>query len=297
MEYISKLKELGITFNEISECKAEYIMKNEISYYKLMEYSCVFERYNSTEQKGKFINLDFSQLYYLSKIDFELSYIAMQMCLELELIIKTIFLNDVMKFVDTKAFMKAYYKTDEEYISFVYTADNFETIKSKYNVENIFDLDFDQFIDVVQFGTFERILKFFYNEVVQECSSKVKFVIEQIACIRRIRNIVAHNNSILGQLSIKRDCKNFKLLAFLGKNGIKNKMLKTNMSKGVVADLCGLFYLYFNLVNSYEKAFKRLSTFNKEYCKKFLSLYSNNSVINSFYSFMTSVIEIFRKNC
>lgn len=297
MEYISKLKELGITFNEISECKAEYIMKNEISYYKLMEYSCVFERYNSTEQKGKFINLDFSQLYYLSKIDFELSYIAMQMCLELELIIKTIFLNDVMNFVDTKAFMKAYYKTDEEYISFVYTADNFETIKSKYNVENIFDLDFDQFIDVVQFGTFERILKFFYNEVVQECSNTVKFVIEQIACMRRIRNIVAHNNSILGQLYIKRDCKNFKLLAFLGKNGIKNKMLKTNMSKGVVADLCGLFYLYFNLVNSYEKVFKRLSTFNKEYCKKFLSLYSNNSVINSFYSFMTSVIEIFQKNC
>lgn len=300
MDYISQLKELNITFNGISECEAEQIMNNEISFYKLMEYSCVFERYKSTSKKGCFIGVDFSHLYYLAKIDFELSCIVMRMCLKTEQTIKTTFFNDVTNFTDTKAFMDAYYETDEQYLRNVYTVENFESMKCKHGIESITDLSFAQFLDVMQVGTFERILNFFYKEAMPVHSDRAELFVSQIPCLRRIRNIVAHNNSILGQLTVKRECKNFELLAFLGKNGIKNKTLKTNMSKGVIADLCGLFYLYFNTVSLHDELLKELMELDDKYCRKYLGLFSNNSMLQSLYYFMVSVTEILKKlqkNC
>ncbi|MGN0447471.1 MAG: Abi family protein [Acutalibacteraceae bacterium] len=293
MNYINELKKQNITFNIFNEQQAITIIKKEYSYYKLMSYSCLFEKYKQTNKEGQFVNLDFSQLYYLALIDSQLSKILMTMCLEIENTIKTIFIFDAEMICDTKTLLHEYYDNENEFIDMNYTADNNDIINEYKNKVSIQELSLNEFLEVIQFGTLERFVHFFYKKYgnVLYCESfyNVEF---RLSSIRRIRNIVAHNNSCMSRITEETEYKDVKLLSFLGSRGVKNRSLTTNMSKKFVSDFCGVLDVYFRLVEN-KNIINDFKEFDINYCLKYKSYFEKNDKILSFYNFAKKVIEIY----
>ncbi len=296
MDYIQHLSEQNISFHYFSRDEAAEIMEKEYSYYKLLEFSTLFERYKTTNKKGNFVKLDFSQLYFLALIDFRLCSILMSMCLEIENALKTRLLCDADRVGDTKSILSEYYESDKDYLEQTYNSVNIEVLKNNNLIGAIDSLDLNQFLKIVQFGTLEKIIKYFYGKysAILYDSEFVPYE-RQLDSVRRIRNFVAHNNSILCDLNKKQEYNNLELSAFLGKKGIKHKTLKTNMSKVVISDLCNLLYVYVNTVSNSKHIFEILREFDVDYCQKYAGFFVNNCSIKSAYKFMKEVTKIFEE--
>lgn len=297
MNYIQELKDKNIKFTQITEKEAHSIITNEYSYFKLIEYSAIFDKYHKEDKKDKFINLDFSMLYYLCKIDEKLSHIIICLCLEIEQTLKTIFVNDVLSTCNEDDFLKEYIKYDEEYLNQTYTSENFNIIAEKYNAKNINQLSFSQFVNVIQFGTFERLIHYFYKDNANFIYSSTFAPFEkQLSSVKKMRNMSAHNNSILSELSVKKDFKDFNVSSFLGRKGIKNKTLRTNMKRNVVYDFSNLLYLFFKIVNKQKGKyyFDILENFLNTFCLHYKNYYINNDLLISTYNFIKKTLIIYK---
>lgn len=293
MNYVQRLCDQNITFNVICEKDAENIMKKEYSYYKLMEYSQLFEKYKTTSKQGKFVKLDFSQLYYLAVIDFRLSQILMCMCLEIENVLKTKLISDADKVSDNQNFFREYYNSESSYFKQTYNAENIEILRMSDFEGTVDSLELPQFLNVLQFGTLEKLIHFFYKKyAVQIYKTEFAPFENELYSIRRIRNLVAHNNSILSKLNIKTEHRNLKLSAYLGKKGIKNKTLTTNLSKIIVSDLCNLLYVYFNIIEDNNAVLRMLEEFDKQCWQKYQGYFEENYSLKSVYFFIKKIILI-----
>ncbi len=295
MNYIDELKKKNITFHILNESDALTIIQEKYSYYKLLSYSCLFEKYRNGEKQGLFVNLDFSQLYYLAEIDSYLSSILMYMCLEIEERLKAKLIFDAESICDTNYLLSEYYDSDREYLESTYIPDNNDSIKCKKIFDIATQMTFNEFLDIAQFGTIERIIHYFYKKHAKSIyGSDFASFETHLSSVRRIRNIVAHNNSILNKLTIKTDYQDFKMLSFLGNRGIKNRTLQTNMSKFIISDLCGFFDVYFDLVNN-ENLLKILKNFNNDYCENYKESFASNDLLKTSYIFIKSVLRIYFK--
>lgn len=294
MDFIYSLKEQNIKFQTISEQEAEDIIRSEYSYHKLLSYACLFEKYTKNViKKGQFVNLDFSQLYYLAEIDSRFSHILMSMCLEIEEKIKTKFIFEAGEKCDTKVLLSEYYSSDHEYLDATYALSYDDVVVYKRDCNDLLSMTLDEFLGISQFGTLERLICFFYKEY-EHCihKSALKAFETRLSSIRRIRNIVAHNNSILNKLTVKTEYQDLKMLSFLGKHGIKNRTLKTNMSRQIISDLCGVIDVYFELVNN-DTLIKELKNFDVEYCQKWGESFSNNDILKTAYTFLREVFALY----
>ncbi len=295
MNYIDELKAQNIKFVRINETEAEKILESEYSFFKIMEFSVNFDRYISTQRKGQFIDLDFSQLYYIAKIDERLCEIVMSLCLEMEQKLKTMLINDMIRVCDPNQFLSVYYRSDIEYLQNMYTPENFEILLNKYAVDDISQLEFFQFIDIVQFGTLERIIHSFYKIYSPQIYNSAFAPFEKpLSSVKRIRNIVAHNNSLLNQLKNQNLYTNSEISSFLGANGVKNKTLKTNFSKAIVFDLSNSFYMYFQIIPLHKGKYhiKELHDFDVEYCQMYETAWCKNDLLKSVYKFMKQEIKL-----
>lgn len=293
MDYIYQFQNHNIEFNIISKKEAIDIMCNEFTFHKLLSYTSLFEKYNSGEKSGLFVSLDFGQLYYLAEIDLKLSQILMCMCLEIDEKLKTKLVFDAERICDTNSLMMEYYNSDREYLERAYVSDKNDAVN--YSLGSKTEMSFVDFLSVVQFGTLERMIHFFYKKYAFNMYSINVMPFEtHLSSVRRIRNIVAHNNSILNKLGIKTDYLDLKMRSFLGKQGIKNRTLQTNMSRLIISDLCGLFDVYFNLVGN-KNSLEMLNSFNAEYIQKYKKYFTNNDILKSSYKFLEKVIVIYYK--
>lgn len=293
MDYINRLREQNITFVNISESQALDIIKTNYSYYRLMEYSPLFEKYKISHKANQFVNLDFSQLYYLAIIDSELRSILMTLCLEIENSLKTKLIYDAESVCDTNTLINEYYVTEKEFLDSIYTCDNNDTLNEYMNIHSLKDLKLDKFLDVIQFGTLERFIHYFYKKYHNLLKSKTFNDIEiHLSSVRRIRNIVAHNNTCISKINEITEYKDLKMLSFLGNHGIKKRTLSTNMSKKIISDLCGLIDVYFKLVDN-KNVFEKLKVFNENYCIKYKKVFINNDKLISSYDFIKNVIKIY----
>lgn len=208
MNNIDKLKELNITFNNIDEQSALKIMQEEYSYYQLTKYSILFEKYQKGEMLGKFVHLDFAQLYYLAEIDMHFSRIIMSMYLKMESRIKNLFLYHAEKYCNTQLLLNEYYESEREYLDSTYKAENNDIIQEMNIKSGIDKLPLSEFVDVVQFGTLERLIHHFYKNYARVIYNSDSAPFERnLDAVRRIRNIVAHNNSLIARLKIPTDKK------------------------------------------------------------------------------------------
>lgn len=297
MKYLELLKQQNIVFKDISEEDAETIMKSQYSYYKLMDFSVLFDRYVSTEKRGSFVNLDFSQLYYLALIDTKLSQIMMCLCLDIERCIKSKLLDEVDHIPGTHMLLSSYYNSDKEYIDKIYTKENIDALEYSFYEKDFDNMQLNQFLDIAQFGTIERLVHYYCKNfsLSNQESNIIKYE-PLLYSVRRIRNIVAHNNSILSKLPVACDYKNLNIRSILGKKGINNRTLTTNMSKAIICDIVNVLYLYFEIVPNYGDALEMFRLFDNNFVQKYSESFNNNYQIKSVYRFMCSVISLFSKD-
>lgn len=293
MNYINSFKEMNISFNNIDEKSAIDIMQHQYSYSKLISFSCVFEKYNQDPSRlGKFVSLDFFQLYALAEIDSFLSKLVMIMCLDIERIIKSTIAFDANNVDSIDSFFSDYLKQDNSFLQKTYCSDNISIIKNEYNDKSIEEIGFYGFIDIIQFGTLLRVVNSFYNTFVFD-GSLIPPLQKCFESIKTIRNLVAHNHSLLNKLNIRSHYRVNKVSSYLGKKGIKHKTLSTNMSIGIIHDLCCLFYtVHFLSIETeyYKKMFGYLDSY---YCQKYSVLFQNNDSLKSNYYYIKKVLNVF----
>lgn len=290
MNNIEYLKKQNIQFNSIDENAAQQIMENEYPCYKLYEYSHLF-KYSHF--------LDFSLLYYLAVLDEKLRHIVICNCLDLEQSLKTIIIDDAERLAVKDSVLEDYFKLDGEYLLSYYNSDNIDYFNNEEISNSISSLSFEQFLEVIQFGTFEKFLHYFYKKYAISLYNKEYAPYEcHINSVKRLRNISAHNGLLIGSLDKKREISSDKVASFLGSHGIKHKTLRSNMSKQTVFDICNLLHLCFLVLpkTKFEKTLAQLNDFLQKDCKQYKHVYSNNSLLVSVYNFTNSVVDIYA-NC
>lgn len=288
MNYIEELAKLNISCKNFSEEELNQIIAFEYQINKLMEFAPLFDQYSRTENKNKFINLDFEHLYAIARIDEKLSKLVFCEFLDIERTLKANILNYKNELNLPDTIISNYIRTDTEYLNKVYTPENRQVLL-KYS-KPLNELTFEQFLDVVQFGTFQRLNAYIYNTYLNK-----SFIYESnVSSALRLRNKVAHCENILSQLVIKDNHGSNDVASFLGQKGVNHKTLVTNMSRTIVSDYCNMLFLYCSIEPNYkvQENFRNLNGFIN-YCRTFSPLFDKNQILVSVFNFMIKVVEIF----
>ena len=91
-EQIENLKAKGVTFEYMDEDAAMRFLRNNSYYFKLKAYA---KNYVKNPKTGKYVHLDFAYLVELSKLDMYLREMILEMCLDIEHLLKTKMLYDM----------------------------------------------------------------------------------------------------------------------------------------------------------------------------------------------------------
>ena len=297
-DFIELLKNQSVRFHLINETSATEIMLHEYSYYTLMEYSVLFPAYNSSSKHG-FVDLDFSDLYSLAILDEKLRYILVLSVLDIERIIKTAFVSDIYKVNAENSILQEYMDMNADFISRYYSEESNDSISNQHHISDMYSWSLDQFINIVHFGTFVHLMRFFYSTYANAIYNKDYAPFERhLDSVRRLRNHVAHCNSLLSLLAEEGPTTTDAVASYLGKNGIKSRTLRTNFSKPIIRDFCHFLHLYFNIDSTFlhENFPKTLYEFLNIDCRKHSSRLKSNNILLSSYNFVFQVLKIYYKS-
>ena len=305
MNYIilEPFEKLNVTFNGVSREKATQILRFECPPHKMLAYCCLFDSYKSTKKKGQLINVDFEQLCKLKEIDEIFSNLLLVDFLETEIAMKARLLSDCADRGVSEFVVRQYVKTDEEYILTTYTAEN-RQILTKYRDKKIDELDLAQFLEAIQFGTFERLYNYVYNVLLpneakvlsgqEYVQNKIKSFGQFFPSARRLRNIVAHYEPLIPYVKNQGRYAIGEVVHLLRKGGIGEKSLSTNLKKSIVSDYVNFRFLSKSMQS--DECFRinksRTCDFIKTIKDKYSALYKNNSLLKSLFQFFVAVNEI-----
>ena len=296
---IESIKETGITFNYISEEKANTIMKSEFSPRMLLCYSSLFDKYKKTLSAGRFINLDFAYLYELALLDCELRKIVMEMCLDIERCLKVFLIDDCEQLGCKDSIVADYCETDFDFLNANYKNNYLDHYaKQIIGSSSVSELQLDDFLEIVQFGTFQRLLIFFYSKYSNKTEAHDRLsLLSNLDSVRSLRNAAAHNNALLSHLNyeVSEDFhKNYALVSFLGNHGIKSRTLETNTKKQLLHDFACLVNMYSKIETNHKEknCLYSLLSFFENRCTINASFFNQNPTIMSAYKFCCDVIKI-----
>lgn len=94
-EQITDMQGKGITFLYSSKEDAKRFLKYNTYYFKIKAYERNYDKYNATDKKGQYINLDFAYLKELSILDMYLRKTILSMALDIEHALKVQLLYDL----------------------------------------------------------------------------------------------------------------------------------------------------------------------------------------------------------
>lgn len=305
---VEHMKNKGIKFNIEDESFAINYLSNNTYYFKLKAYGKLYDKYNSGDNKGQYLNLEFAYLRDLATVDSLLRKKILSIAIDVEHYLKVKLLQDFNKSnEDGYDVIEAFKNLDSQHFD--------KEIKNKSYGRACKDLvekyknDFAiwNFVEIISFKDFQELYKLFYSrnkELFCLKKNKENFKGEYfylITPVRLLRNAAAHNNCLLIDLVKAPDLSfdpEYTVCTFLGKNGIKNTTINKQMSKPVINDFCVLLYLY-SLVaplKAQQHAFEELKDFFDNRIIKHKEYYKNNSILLSAYDFMKKVIDIFYKS-
>lgn len=289
MNYIDEMKEQNIKFELMDGDHAMEVMKNSFSYYDLISYACLFDKYRAEVRRGQFVNLDFIQLYYLACIDNKLENLLMEVCKSIEKAWKTRLIYDMDIIGNPEKIYREYFETDCIYLMYNYNKNTNDLMES--NSWDLQNMTWEDFINSIQFGTLEKFIHFFYKMYAKEIYG-TEYAPEEmkIAYVRKTRNIVAHGNSLINKLLLKTEKKDVAMLAFLGNHGIKSRTLSTNMSRKIINDIVGTMLTYREIVK--DKDLKMEYGNFITYCEEKKDYFLQNDILVSSYRFINKIFKL-----
>lgn len=293
-QLVKHIENKGIKFELCTEFEAKKFLEESNYYFKLASYRENFEKNN----EGKYIELDFQYLIDLSIIDMRLRYIIIQMCLDIEHVLKTKILNSISDDCQEDG-----YTIVDEYYQFIQgnKEDIFNHIafNNRHYLHQLFnryqkDIPIWVICELFTFGNLTRFIEFYYNKTrdkdYKELSDLLKYA-------KNVRNCAAHNSPILIHIK-QRDLtsaaagitQSISKIDSISDNTRRNKLKNKRLH-----DIVTLFYLHSKYVKSEGIKVSRHELLNEwiNRAKKHQEYYLKNNHLSSTFIFLEKVINYY----
>ena len=203
-EQIHDLKEKGVMFSIMSEENAKKFLRYNNYYFKIKAYA---RNYPINPKNGKYVNLEFEYLVELSKIDTYLRKMILNMCLDVEHILKTRLLYDVSinpkedGYQIASKFLRfnesAHQEIQRMASSYCFTSDlaDKHIVDETYSIWNL--------VELLSFGKFIDLYKLYYQEYQSPNYG------DYLESIKFLQNAAAHNNCLLSSMGKPKGKKKF----------------------------------------------------------------------------------------
>ena len=294
-ELIQHMKNRGITFNEISENDAKQFLQNNNYYMKLAAYRANYDKCDTGKRQGQYKKLDFGYLKELSTIDMYLRYIVMDMCLDIEHVIKVRLIKNITNNPSEDGYdiVRKFIAQDDN----LRILKNIRSHKSGEYCNDLIDKYYPYFpvwvfVELISFGDLLYFCSF-YEKIygVQIINNKL------MNTVRDVRNAAAHSNCLLNKMTEKIDSTkqvNNEISSFIiGMKNISKTSRVNNLSYKFTNSFVTVLYVYDSLMNEIpkQKRYKEIQEFMNGRVVKNKQFFQSNSKIVGVYNFHKKVID------
>ena len=294
-ELIQHMKNRGITFNEISENDAKQFLQNNNYYMKLAAYRANYDKCDTGKRQGQYKKLDFGYLKELSTIDMYLRYIVMDMCLDIEHVIKVRLIKNITNNPSEDGYdiVRKFIAQDDN----LRILKNIRSHKSGEYCKDLIEKYYPYFpvwvfVELISFGDLLYFCSF-YEKIygVQIINNKL------MNTVRDVRNAAAHSNCLLNKMTEKIDSTkqvNNEISRFIiGMKNISKTSRVNNLSYKFTNSFVTVLYVYDSLMNEIpkQKRYKEIQEFMNGRVVKNKQFFQSNSKIVGVYNFHKKVID------
>ena len=294
-ELIQHMKNRGITFNEISENDAKQFLQNNNYYMKLAAYRANYDKCDTGKRQGRYKKLDFGYLKELSTIDMYLRYIVMDMCLDIEHVIKVRLIKNITNNPSEDGYdiVRKFIAQDDN----LRILKNIRSHKSGEYCKDLIEKYYPYFpvwvfVERISFGDLLYFCSF-YEKIygVQIINNKL------MNTVRDVRNAAAHSNCLLNKMTEKIDSTkqvNNEISSFIiGMKNISKTSRVNNLSYKFTNSFVTVLYVYDSLMNEIpkQKRYKEIQEFMNGRVVKNKQFFQSNSKIVGVYNFHKKVID------
>ena len=289
------MKNRGITFNEISENDAKQFLQNNNYYMKLDAYRANYDKCDTGKRQGRYKKLDFGYLKELSTIDMYLRYIVMDMCLDIEHVIKVRLIKNITNNPSEDGYdiVRKFIAQDDN----LRILKNIRSHKSGEYCKDLIEKYYPYFpvwvfVELISFGDLLYFCSF-YEKIygVQIINNKL------MNTVRDVRNAAAHSNCLLNKMTEKIDSTkqvNNEISSFIiGMKNISKTSRVNNLSYKFTNSFVTVLYVYDSLMNEIpkQKRYKEIQEFMNGRVVKNKQFFQSNSKIVGVYNFHKKVID------
>ena len=289
------MKNRGITFNEISENDAKQFLQNNNYYMKLAAYRANYDKCDTGKRQGQYKKLDFGYLKELSTIDMYLRYIVMDMCLDIEHVIKVRLIKNITNNPSEDGYdiVRKFITQDDN----LRILKNIRSHKSGEYCKDLIEKYYPYFpvwvfVELISFGDLLYFCSF-YEKIygVQIINNKL------MNTVRDVRNAAAHSNCLLNKMTEKIDSTkqvNNEISSFIiGMKNISKTSRVNNLSYKFTNSFVTVLYVYDSLMNEIpkQKRYKEIQEFMNGRVVKNKQFFQSNSKIVGVYNFHKKVID------
>lgn len=290
-ELIEHMENKGIAFEITNKADAKKFLETNNYYMKLAAYRNNYEKHMTGKNKGKYINLEFAYLQELSRIDMELRYLILHMCLDIEHALKVKLLNSIENNENEDGYniveklkerVPKMLSRIKQHDGSLYCKDIIQAYNDQYPVWVL--------VEVISFGDFTHLCAL-YEELYDEVIVNNKY----LNSVRDIRNAAAHSNCLINKLKEKNNkpegevINYVKNIATIGKGARDSKL-----SVKFLYDFVVLLAVYDEIIPEGKLRDKRLTELNdliSVRCLRNKDYFVKNEIIKSAYSFVKKIVD------
>ena len=313
LELVTMLRDdKGITFNGISEEDAIIYLSEHNNYLRTASYRKNYEKHTTGINAGKYIQLDFSYLIELSRLDMYLRSQLLQMCIDIEHALKVRIISDIELNPHENGYniVKSFLKDNPSILrNIAQKADSIFTgnlIEKYFSLCYVFDSDGSFQPEVirtdcpvwvlVELLTFKECISFFkyYNA---KFPGRISFNFSRLNTIRSLRNACAHNNCLLISLRPGVTHPNQSVSQYISKiASIGKEERKNKLSCRPLYEIVCLLIEYNNTVSAPLKTYRMgdLKDFAHNRLVKNYKFFKDNQVIETAIKFFQKIIDNFQ---
>ena len=302
-DQIEDMKRKGISFTLCPETEARKFLKNNTYYFKLKAYE---RNYSNDNKDHMYRNLDFEHLKELSKIDMYLRKMILDMCLDIEHVLKTRLVYDctINSETDGFDFVSSFLDNNYPIVKAIIDKAKGKSICSDLaahywdnEAEILKPMPLWVIVELISFGDFVKLYTF-YHQTYKRFPDYSNY----LGAIKYLRNASAHSNCLIYSLKKRPEFSKTQLVmnSLSRANRLINEATRIHkMSIPVIHDFVTLLLVYNDLLdtpqnrNMKDRKMQELRYFFLDQNGRILrksSYFSNNSTLTEAYYFICNVL-------
>ena len=296
-QLITHLENKGIKFNIITQDQAKEYLTKHNNFFKFYSYRKNYYKSEVGSNIGQYTGLEFAYLTELSRIDVEIRYILLKMCLDIEHFLKIHLISFVETLLpngeeDGYKIVRDFVNSQEKFNDLIER--KIANTRNPYCGELIAKYQSDMpiwaLVEIITFGELLSLVDFCRTERSMPLSVD-KICLDRV---RQIRNATAHNNCIINDL-MPHEGNNVPpyINIFLKNAGVSQNTRNRRLTNRRVNQIVHLFYVYNKLVikgNTREQRINELKELFNNRISQNKEFFKNNSLLTSTYKMFLKII-------